>query len=202
MTTRIATVPPLFLSRALYPKVTVAEYHQMLKDGTFEDGDPIELVEGYLVQKMPHNPPHGSTVQKLTKRLTRLAPPGWEVRIQLPITLADSEPEPDGVLARGDDTAFDARHPGSADVSLVVEVADSTRYTDRRDKGRMYARAGIPVYWIVNLVDRQVEVYADPDPAADPPAYRTRTDYSVADAVPVVLGGAVAGTIAVGELIA
>ena len=140
MTARIATVPPSFLARALYPKVTVAEYHQMIKDGVFEDGDPIELLEGYLVQKMSHNTPHASAVQKLTKRLVRLAPPGWESRCQLPITLSDSEPEPDGVLARGDEATFDTHHPLPDEIGLVVEVADSSRYSDRREKGRIYAR--------------------------------------------------------------
>ena len=201
MTTRVAAVPPLFLSRTLYPKVTVAEYHQMIQDGVFEDGDPIELIEGYLVQKMSHNPPHSVAVQKLTKRLIRLAPPGWEARCQLPITLVDSEPEPDGLLARGDETTFAAHHPLPDEIGLVIEVADSSRYYDRREKARMYAHAGILEYWIINLVDRVIEVYTDPDAAANPPAYRTRADYAPGDAVPVTLDGAAVGTIAVNELV-
>lgn len=201
MTARIAAVPPWFLSRALYPTVTVDEYHQMLKDGTFEDGEPIELLEGYLVQKMGHNPPHGSTVEGLNILLVGLAPLGWRTRCQLPITLSDSEPEPDAVLARGDRMTFRTRHPSPHEIGLVVEVADSTRYTDRREKGRMYARAGLPVYWIVNLVDRVVEVYTDPDTAAAPPAYRTRTDYAPGSDVPVVLGGAAVAVVPVSELI-
>ena len=201
MSTRVTPVPPSFLSRALYRKVTVDEYHQMLKDGTFEDGDPIELLEGYLVQKTGHNAPHGGTVTRLNARLVRLAPPGWVPRCQLPITLSDSEPEPDGVIARGDEPTFDGRHPLPEEIGLVVEVADSTRYSDRREKGRMYARAGLPVYWIVNLVDRVVEVYTDPDTAAAPPAYRTRTDYAPGSDVPVVLGGTAVAVVSVAELI-
>jgi Uma2 family endonuclease len=185
----------------LYRKVTVDEYHQMLQDGTFEDGDPIELLEGYLVQKMGHNAPHGSTVEDLNILFVPLAPPGWRQRCQLPITLADSEPEPDAVLARGDRTTFRTRHPSPGEIGLVVEVADSSRYTDRREKGRIYARAGLPVYWIVNLADRVVEVYTDPDTAADPPAYRTRTDYAPGLAVPVVLDGAAVAVLPVAELI-
>ncbi len=201
MTTRVAPVPQSFLTRALYPKVTVAEYHQMIKDGVFEDGDPIELLEGYLVQKMSHNTPHGVGVQWLDKRLHRLLLNGWEVRIQLPITLSDSEPEPDGVVARGDDRTFLAHHPLPDEIGLVAEVADSSRYSDRREKGRVYARAGIPVYWIINVVDRQIEVYTDPDATANPPAYRTRTDYAPGDAVPITLDGAAVGTIPVSELV-
>jgi Uma2 family endonuclease len=201
VTARIATVPPSFLARTLYPKVTVDEYHQMIKDGVFDDGDPIELIEGYLVQKMSHNPPHSVAVQRLTKRLIRLAPLGWEVRCQLPITLADSEPEPDGLLARGDEATFTTHHPAPIEIGLVVEVADSSRYSDRIEKGRVYARAGIPVYWIVNVADRRVEVYTNPDTTANPPAYKTRTDYQPGDVVSVMLDGAVAGTVAVSELL-
>jgi Uma2 family endonuclease len=201
VTTRIATVPPSFLSRALYPKVTVDEYHRMIQNGVFDDGDPIELIEGYLVQKMPHNTPHASTVHKLSKRLMRLAPTGWEARSQLPITLADSEPEPDAVLAKGDEATFTSHHPLPVEIGLVVEVADSTRYSDRREKSRMYARAGIAEYWIVNLVDKCVEVYTNPDPAAEPPAYAARTDYHPGAAVPITLDGTAAGAIAVSELL-
>ena len=201
MTTRIATVPLSFLSRTLYPKVTVAEYHQMIQDGVFDDGDPIELLEGYLVQKMSHNTPHASAVHKLNKRLMRLAPAGWEARSQLPITLSDSEPEPDGVLAKGDEATFATHHPLPGELGLVVEVADTSRYADRREKGRIYARAGIPVYWIVNVADRQIEVYTDPDTTANPPAYRTRTDHKPGDTVPITLDGAQVGTIAVDELL-
>ena len=201
MTTRIATVPPSFLPRTLYPKVSVDEYHQMIKNGVFDDGDPIELLEGYLVQKMSHNTPHATAVHKLNKRLQRLVPSGWEARSQLPITLSDSEPDPDGVLARGDEATFATHHPLPAELGLVIEVADSSRYADRREKGRIYARAGIPVYWIVNVVDRQVEVYTDPDPTANPPAYGTRTDYKPGDQLPITLDGQQAGTIAVSELL-
>ncbi|MBP3957448.1 Uma2 family endonuclease [Gemmata sp. G18] len=201
MTARITAVPPSYLSRTLYPRVTVAEYHQMIEDGAFGDGDRIELLEGYLVQKMSHNTPHSVAVQKLIKRLVRLAPPGWEPRSQLPITLSDSEPEPDGLLAKGDETTFAAHHPLPAEIGIVIEVADSSLHTDRNDKGRIYARAGIPVYWIVNVADRQVEVYTNPDTTANPPAYRTRTDHRPGDPVPVVLDGTTTSAIPVNELL-
>jgi Uma2 family endonuclease len=201
VTARIATVPPSFLARTLYPKVSVAEYHQMIKDGVFDDGDPIELIEGYLVQKVSHNTPHANAVRKLNKRLLRLAPAGWELQCQLPITLSDSEPEPDLVLARGDESTFEDHHPVPGEIGLVVEVADSSRYSDRTEKGRVYARAGIPVYWIVNVADGRIEVYTDPDPGANPPAYRMRTDYKPGDTVPTTLDGQPAGTIPASELL-
>ena len=202
MTPQVVTVPPGYLSRALlYRPVSVAEYRQMLADGVFQDGDPVELLEGYLVAKMAHNDAHRTGVQWLAEQLQVKKPADWSFFGQFPVTLTDGEPEPDGYLARGDKRVYVRRGPTAADVGLVVEVSDSTLGTDRRDKGRMYARAGIPVYWVVNVVDGQVEVYADPDPAADPPAYRTRTDYRPGQDVPVVLDGQTVAAIPVAELI-
>jgi Uma2 family endonuclease len=201
MSPQIATVPAEYLSRALYPKVTVAKYHQMIAEGVFGDYEPIELLEGYLVTKIPHNNAHRTGVQWLAKRLHGLGLSVWVVANQLPITLADSEPEPDGYVIRGDDRTYLNRTPGPADIGLVIEVSDSSLQIDRVHKGRLYAGAGIPAYWVVNLVDRQVEVYTDPDAAANPPAYRTPTDYRPGDTVTIVLGGQPAGSIPVSDLI-
>jgi Uma2 family endonuclease len=185
----------------MFRRLTVDQYHQMIQTGILADGEAVELLEGYLVNKMAHNNPHRLGVQWLGKRLHMLGLSGWVVLTQLPITLADSEPEPDGCLARGDDRTYLTRHPGPGDVGLVVEVADSSLAFDRIHKGRIYAREGIPSYWIVNVADRLIEVYTDPDPAADPPAYRNRTDYHPGDTVPIVLDGQPAGSIAVADLI-
>jgi Uma2 family endonuclease len=201
MSPQIAAVPTEYLARALYPKVTVAQYHQMIADGVFGDYEPVELLEGYLVTKMGHNDAHRTGVQWLADQLHALRLPGWVVANRLPITLADSEPEPDGYLARGDKRTYLNRPPGPADIGVVIEVSDSSPQIGRGHKGRLYAGAGIPVYWVVNVVDRQVEVYTDPDPAASPPAYRTRTDYRPGDAVPIVLHGQPVGSIPVSDLI-
>ena len=121
--------------------------------------------------------------------------------VTLAITLTDSEPEPDVALLRGDETNYDARHPEPRDVGIVVEVADSSLLSDRRDKGRIYSAAGIPIYWVVNVIDRQIEVYTDPQAAATPPEYATRTDYPHGGSVPVVLDGVTVATLAVADLI-
>lgn len=201
MTTRVAAVPPSFLARALYPKVTVAEYREMILNGTFTDGDPIELLEGYLVQKMSRNDPHETSLRRLTNRLPKWMPPGWCFQIQGAIESSDSQPEPDGAILRGADSDHDGTIPKPDVIGLVLEVSDSSLYIDRNDKGRIYARAGIPVYWIINVANRRIEVYTDPDATADPPAYRTRTDYAPGDSVPITLDGAAAGTIPVSELV-
>ena len=116
-----------------------------------------------------------------------IAPDGWYVDSQEPITLDDSEPEPDIVVVRGDTRDYLDRHPGARDLSLVVEVADSTLERDRTLKQRLYGRAGIPVYWIVNLVEGQLEVYTQPVELPSGALYQQRQDYSLSDAVEVAI---------------
>lgn len=201
MSPRVSAVPPSFLGRTLYPKVTVAEYHEMINNGVFSEGDPVELLDGYLVTKMSRNAPHDSAVRRLGNRLPALLPAGWVSQGQCAITLPESEPEPDGAIMRGSEATFDHRKPEPSDLSVVIEVSDSSLLLDRREKGQIYARAGIPVYWVINVVDRQVEVYSDPDATANPPAYRARTDYHVGDQFPIALDGKVVGSIPVSELL-
>jgi Uma2 family endonuclease len=195
------TAGPSAALLARLKRFTVAEYHDWGRRGLLTEKDRVVLIEGYLVNKPVKNPPHETTVNRLRKRLDRLLPAGWDSRIQASVTLADSEPEPDYAVVRGSDADYAGRHPGPADIGLVVEVADSSLAADRTDAQRMYAAAGIAVYWIVNIPDRQVEVYTDPDPAAAPPAYRTRTDYRPGDAVPVSLDGVPVGSVAVADVL-
>jgi len=133
-------------------------------------------------------------------RAKAIAPDGWYVDSQEPITLNDSEPEPDIAIVRGDTRDYLDRHPGARDLSLVVEVADSTRERDRTLKQRLYGRAGIPVYWIVNLVERQLEVYSQPVELPSGPLYQQRQDYSLSDAVEVAIGDRTAGSLRVRDL--
>ena len=153
------------------------------------------------MEKPVINPPHAAAVRRVNRHLTALLGAEVVIGVQQPITLSDSEPEPDVVVAIGTEQDYAKRHPGAREVPLVVEVSDSSLPDDQTTKLGLYAAAKIPVYWIVNLVDRQVEVYTDPDPAASPPAYRTRTDYRPGDAVPIALDGQPAGSIPVADLI-
>jgi Uma2 family endonuclease len=182
-------------------KFTVAEYHQMIQTGLLTEDDPVELLEGWIVQKMPHNPPHDGTLSVTNKRLGTRLPPGWFLRVQMAVTLPDSEPEPDLALVRGQEEDYFAGHPGPADIALLVEVSDSTLTRDRTEKHRIYARAGIAVYWIINLVDAQVEVYTDPTGPDAAPRYRQRQDYGRNADVPLVIGGATMGQVPVRELL-
>lgn len=128
-----------------------------------------------------------------------MLPSGWSLRIQDPLTLEGSEPEPDAVIVRGDVREFLAGHPTAAEAQLVIEVADSSLTLDRGVKRQIYAANEVPVYWIVNLLDRVVEVYTQPD--------RQRSDYthcevySAAQSVPVPLAGTFQGEIPVAEFL-
>jgi Uma2 family endonuclease len=168
---------------------TVAEYHQMLQTGVLQSGDPCELLEGWIVPKTSRNPPHEQTLDIAQDVFQASLAPEWRLRVQSAITTSDSEPEPDFAVIHNPVTRYAQRLPGPADIGLLVEIADSSLIHDRKAEGRIYARAGIAEYWIINLFDRQVEVYTRPDPAADEPAYMHRTDYRPGDAVPLVLDG-------------
>jgi Uma2 family endonuclease len=179
----------------------VSEYHRLIDIGLLTENDNLELIEGYLVHKMSRNPPHDSCIHLTLRMLLRCLPPDWSLRIQSAITLSDSEPEPDLAVVRGDERAYASRHPSPADVGLVIEVADSTLLGDRADKGRIYARAGRPIYWIINLIDRQVEVYSLPSSSSPSPAYGQRRDYGASDLVPLMLDGVLVASIPVGDLL-
>jgi len=205
VTPPIAPIPPpaqtLLASMATFRRFSVAEYEHLTQIGVLTTEDRIELIDGYVVNKMPQNDPHSSTVQRLTEDLIRIVPATWRVRIQLPISIGNSLPEPDGAVVRGDRRTYDHRKPTAADFGVVIEVAESSLRFDRVIKLPEYARAGIPVYWIVNLIDERVEVYTDPDPTATPPAYRTRTDFAPGQSVPLVLDGTTVATIPVADLL-
>jgi len=168
--------PPLPVRR-----FTVQEYEHLAEIGMLTPDDRVELLEGWIVPKMAHNPLHDGTIQIIVNKLRSLLPSGWCDRVQSATSLPDSAPEPDIAIARGDERSFLHRHPNASDIGLVIEVADSSLDRDRDTKARLYARAGVPVYWIVNLIDRQVEVHTDPTGPADEPEYR-RVENVPADA--------------------
>jgi Uma2 family endonuclease len=192
---------PLQEQMAGFRRFSVAEYHKLIEIGILTEDDNLELLDGYLVHKISRNPPHDAAIQKIQKRLFRVLLPDWDLRIQSAVTLRRSEPEPDLAVVRGDETRYLTNHPGSADLGLVIEVADSTLDGDRIDKGRIYAEAGIACYWIVNLVDRQIEVYTLPSGANAAPEFAQRQDYQMGDDVALVLDARNVASIPVRELL-
>ncbi|MEW5988396.1 MAG: Uma2 family endonuclease [Chloroflexota bacterium] len=182
-------------------RLTIDQYHAMIQTGILTDDDPVELLDGWLIPKMPKNPFHRTITYLLRQALERLVPAGWYVDSQEPLTLADGEPEPDVMVVRGDTRRYLNRHPGPPDVALVVEVADTTLQRDRTLKKRLYALSGIAVYWIVNLVDGQVEVYSQPGGPAGPADYQQSRVYRPPEALPIVLDGKEAGRLLVQEFL-
>jgi Uma2 family endonuclease len=168
---------------------TVDKYHEMIRKGVFSDEDRVELLEGVLVTKMIKNPPHREATELARHLLERLAPEGWHVMSQEPVTLATSEPEPDVTVVRGGRRDYHDRHPGPGDVGLVVEVADASLERDRSWKRRLYAEAGIPVYWIVNLLERRLEVHADPSGPASCAEYGSHQAYDSDGHAPLAIDG-------------
>jgi Uma2 family endonuclease len=185
-----ARAVPVSLDLQGFYRLSVADYRKIRDAGIFRSGDPFELLEGFLVnQPRPNSPRVASTRTGIDYRFLKFHADGWCYHGLPAITLADSEPEPDFAIVRGDLRSFPDRHPGPSDVGIVAEVSEWSLAFDRSEKGRIYARAGLPTYWIVNVIDAQVEVYTDPDLAGAPPAYRTRTDYRLGEMVPIVLDG-------------
>lgn len=184
-----------------FHRFTVKQYHQMIADGVLTEDDRVELLEGYLVDKMPHDPIHDGTIQLVADALLRFAPPGWCSRVQLAATLPPSEPEPDFVLARGHVRSYLVRHPGPFDIGLVVEVSNSSLDSDRTDKLRIFARSNLPVYWIVNVVDMQVEVFEKPSGPVLDPSYATSRIYKRGQLIPLTLDGNTVGQIPVDDLL-
>ena len=179
----------------------IEQYHQMIQAGILTDDDPVELLEGWLVTKMPKNPPHTLTTQLTRDALTALAPAGYYVDDQEPLTTGESEPEPDVMVVRGQRRDYRDHHPGPQDIALVIEVSDTTLQRDRTLKKQIYARGLIPVYWIINLSERQIEQYTQPSGPNEHPEYQQRQDYPMGTYIPVHLDDQSIGEIAVAELL-
>ena len=182
-------------------RLSVQQYHDLLRQNTESDREPIELLEGWVVPKMGEDAIHSATVEVTADLLRALVPAGWVVRGPHPVTTPDSEPEPDVTVARGTQRDYFRRHPTPADCALVVEVANTSLRQDRGIKRRLYARAGMPIYWIVILAERCVEVYADPSGPAVEPGYAATRRYADGERVPVVVDGRAVGTVAVADLL-
>jgi Uma2 family endonuclease len=144
--------------------ISVDEYHRMIDAGILDEDEKVQLIDGMLVAMTPQGRPHAFVIQHLTRQLARTLGDEFELLPQLPLTLsADSEPEPDLAVVRAKDAASRTHHPATA--VLVIEVSGDSLRFDRRTKAALYARTGIPEYWIVNLEDTTIEVRSDPDTA-------------------------------------
>jgi Uma2 family endonuclease len=158
---------------ALY-RWTRREYARLIAHGFLDEDDPIELLDGLLLVKEPQSSPHRTAVLLVARTLERAFGDGWFVQVQSPIGLDDrSEPEPDVCVVRGSPRDYTHAHPTRPE--LVVEVALLGLAMARGRKASAYARGGIADYWIVNLIDRVLEVHREPAP---PGAARRRWGYA------------------------
>jgi Uma2 family endonuclease len=193
------TQPEVQVAPVLY-RLSVEQYHAMIDAGVLGKNDKVELLEGLLVCKSMQKPPHPTAIELAREALQPRLPREWSVRTQAPITTKESEPEPDVAVVLGPIRRYRAAHPRPGDIAQVIEVSDTTLAEDRDVKLRIYARARLPVYWIINLVDGQVEVYTEPRRGRDP-TYRRRQVFRAGENVPLIIDGQDLGIIPVRDLL-
>jgi Uma2 family endonuclease len=172
----------------------------MIEVGVLTPEEKVELLEGYIVLELPRGPLHDATNDQMLDPLREALPSGWRLRVRSGFTLSDSQTQPDFAAVRRS-PEYKLRHPGPADAGLLIEVANASLDRDRLDKTRIYARGGIPYYWIVNLVDRRIEVYSQPSGPTEIPAYHSFQLYQPGDSVPLILDGNTVATIPVADLL-
>jgi Uma2 family endonuclease len=197
------TEPELDLTPPPYPvkRFTVDEYHRMIDAGVFADDERFELLEGWIIPKTSRNPPHDVTIVLIQTLLAACVPRGWHIRPQLAITTRTSEPEPDFAVVRGEARDYLGRHPGPGDIALAIEVSESSLDRDRTLKSRIYARAGVAVYGIVNVVEGCVEVHTEPTGPTKSPSYRSRAVVGREGELPLVLDGREVARIAAKDIL-
>jgi Uma2 family endonuclease len=188
----LESLPSAEIVDSLY-RMTVDQYERLVQTGVL-GGQPIELIDGLLVRKLGKNPPHVIACEALRDALLPLMPQGWRLAIEAPVRIPEfDEPAPDLAIVQGTRDQYKDHRPGPSDIGIVIEVADTTLDRDRGEKQLVYARGGVPVYWIVNLVDGQLEIYT----GASATGYRDRRVLACNEQVPVTIGGREFGRIAV-----
>lgn len=164
-------VPDMATGSTSEDRYTATSYFKLVEEGLIAPDDRVELLEGVIVSKLPHTPPHAGGIRRVDRVMRSALGQEAVFSPQLPLVAsASSVPEPDFAVLAGRLEDYRTVHPTNA--LLVVEVAESTLPQDRLTKTRIYARAGIPDYWIVNLRDHVVEWFGEPDP--DMRVYRSR----------------------------
>ncbi len=194
---RPAVPPGPGLVQGLY-RFRVAQFRQMIDERTISEDERVELVEGLVVSRPRRSRPCITAGNKGLRLLWRMIPPGWHVARDVPILASDwSRPEPDLAVIRGVVDDYEDREATADDTALVAEISESNLAADRTDMARVYALAGIPVYWVINLVDGQVEVYSDPRRDG----YQSHQVLTRGHDLPVVVDGVESAWIAVADLL-
>jgi Uma2 family endonuclease len=182
-------------------RLTADQLGRMLEAGIIPEGNDIELLGGVLY-KMVKKEPHNFTVGQVADALRRLLPDGFHVREEKSLRQGKrSLPEPDVVVAVGRSGDYRPQPPSTSEVPLIVEVCHHTQKADFQDKYRRYAAAGVPVYWIVDLHHRRVEVFTGPVGQSAVASYSAGFAYPEGGTVPVLLLGEQIGVIQVADLL-
>ena len=152
------------MTHLLQPRTfTVDEYYKLAEVGILKDTDKVELINGEIITMSPMNAPHSGMVARIARLLIKKLDEKATILIQSPIRLDNhSEPEPDLIIAKFKLSDYTKFHPTPTDTHIAIEVSDSTLEKDRAIKVPLYATANIPEYWIINLVDKQIEIYRQP----------------------------------------
>ena len=197
--------PPPLDDADLYPpapgeKITVDDYRRQMALGKMSQGN-AELLEGVVVSKARRSLRHEGALEKIQEVVGKLLPEGWHLRIMQPLVTADSLPEPDAAVASNTLDDYATCPPRPDQVPLVIEAAEGSLVSDRRLKGRIYARAGIINYWVLNLIDSQLEVFTNPSGPVAMPGYREQRIFRLEDKISLVIGLDDLGTIRVADII-
>lgn len=183
-------------------RLTVRQFETMIAAGVFPDGARVELLGGRLVEAMTKNSPHHFAIFQLGDALRGILPTGWYVREEKSIVLGRFwRPEPDLAVIRGPRERYRSGDPRPEDLALLIEVSDESYAKDRGVKWRRYAANRVPVFWIVNLPARRVEVFSAPAGRGKSASYRGVVTFGEEDEVPVVIKGREVGRIAVRDLL-
>ena len=183
-------------------RFSVDQYHRMIEAGVLTRDDRVQLIEGKVVMMNPIGPTHSSVVQCILGELQPMFSTRWHVRVQQPLSLSHSEPEPDLAIVRGVPRDYFDRHPSVSDAAIVIEVAHSSANLDRGEKLSLYAAAGIAEYWIVDLGSRQIEIHREPQPdAAGKSLSQSVVTIPANGRAPVMLDGRMVGDFLVADVL-
>jgi hypothetical protein len=196
-----STDEPFGAPHSAAERISLDEYRRRAAEGDFSISKTFELLEGVVVPKCRQTLRHETAVEKLRDIIGIMIPNGWRVLVQQPIACGDSQPEPDLAVAYTVLEDFAAHPPKPENVPLVVEVAEGSLRADRQLKGRIYARAGIVCYWLLNLIDLQLEVFSNPSGPVPIPGYQEKRVYRTEDRLSLAIALDDLGTIRVGDIL-
>jgi Uma2 family endonuclease len=189
--------PPWWNPSSLY-RMTLEQYESLIASGFFTERDDVHLIDGYVVNRMAESPLHGAILETVRIAIGAILLAGWHPRSEKGVRIPSqtSIPRPDLAVVRGVPRDYLTHYPNAADVALVAEVSVSSLDKDRA-LADIYAKAGIPVYWLINVDDGQVEVYSDPGPNG----YQSHEVLAPGHVLSVVIDGVEVGEIPVSDIL-